>query len=236
MQKKTSLLFGVTLILLGVLALAGNLLIRAVGGGFLLGFRAWPIFVVGVGLLFCLPPFIFSKMRGLSGLFIPGIPILTTGILLFVASVSSSWHIWSFFWPLEVISVALGFVLMAIFLKIPWLTIPASIIGLTGIVLQFCALTGWWGSWAVLWTVEPFSVGLPLLLIGMVKKIEGVKMAGIILCGFAGLAFAAMSAFLVTSLWITRLIGPVIVMALGILLVISALSRQSEQPAQPKSS
>ncbi len=61
MQKNTSLLFGVTLILLGVLALAGNLLLRTVGGGILLGFRAWPIFVVGAGLLFCLPPFIIYQ-------------------------------------------------------------------------------------------------------------------------------------------------------------------------------
>jgi hypothetical protein len=229
MQRKTSLLFGVTLILLGVLALAGNLIIRAVGEGFLLGFRAWPIFVVGAGLLFCLPPFIFSKMRGLSGLFIPGIPTLTTGLLLFLASITGNWSIWSYLWPLEVISVAFGFVLMAVFLKVPWLMIPASIIGLTGFVLQFCAVTGLWSSWAVLWTVEPFAVGLPLLLIGMVKKIEGVKVAGIILCGLAGLAFAAMSSILVTSLWITRLIGPVIVLALGILLVVSAIIKRSTE-------
>jgi hypothetical protein len=230
MQRKTSLLFGVTLILLGVLALAGNFLIRAVGDGIMLGFRAWPIIVVGAGLLFVLPPFIFSKIRGLSGLFIPGIPTLATGVLLFLASITSYWSIWTYLWPLEVISVGLGFVLMAIFLKIPWLMIPASIIGLTGMVLQFCASTGWWSSWGVLWTVEPFSVGLPLLLIGMNKKIEGLKVAGIILCGFAGLAFAAMSSLLVTSLWITRFIGPGIVLAVGILLVLSALLKRSGNP------
>jgi hypothetical protein len=225
MQKKTSLLFGVTLILLGLLALTANLLIRAVGDGTLLGFRAWPIFVVGAGLLFCLPPFIFSKVRGLSGLFIPGLPILTTGTILFFASITGNWHIWAFLWPLEVISVALGFVLMAIFLKIPWLMIPGSIIGLTGMVLQFCAASGWWSSWAVLWTVEPFAVGLPLFLIGMRKKIEGLRLAGLILCGFAGLAFAAMSSILVTSLWVTRLIAPAIVLIFGILLIVSALMK-----------
>ena len=208
MQKKASLLIGVTLIVLGILALAGNLLIRVAGNGILLGFRAWPIFVVGAGLLFCIPPFLFPRQRGLSGLFVPGIPTLTTGVLLFIASVTGYWSIWSYLWPLEVLSVAAAFVLMAVFLKVPWLMIPASILGFTGLVLQFCAATGWWSSWAVLWTVEPFAVGLPLLLIGIARKIEGVKLAGIILCGLAGLAFAAMSSFLVTSLWITRLIGP----------------------------
>ncbi len=234
MQKKASLLIGLTLILLGVLALAGNLLIRAAGNGILLGFRAWPIFVVGAGLLFCLPPFMFPGQRGLSGLFVPGIPTLTTGVLLFIASVSGYWSIWAILWPLEVLSVAAAFVLMAVFLKVPWLMIPASILGFTGLVLQFCAATGWWSAWAVLWTVEPFAVGLPLLLIGLAKKIEGVKLAGIILCGLAGVAFAAMSTFLVTSLWITRLIGPALVLAMGILLVLSAVARRSaEKPEQP---
>jgi hypothetical protein len=229
MQKKAALLIGVTLIALGILALAGNLLIRVVGNGFVLGFRAWPIFVVGAGLFLCLPPFIFPRQRGLSGLFVPGIPTLITGLLLFVGSTTGYWGIWATLWPLEVLSVAAAFILMAIFLKIPWLMIPASILGFTGLVLQFCAATGWWSSWAVLWTVEPFAVGLPLLLIGMFRKIEGVKLAGIILCGLAGLGFAAMSSVLVTSLWITRLIGPVLVLGLGVLLVVSALSRRSPE-------
>ncbi len=237
MQKKASLLIGVTLIVLGILALAANLLVRAAGTGILLGFRAWPILVVGAGLLFCLPPFMFPRHRGLSGLFVPGIPTLVTGMLLFVGSVSGFWAIWRYLWPLEVLGVAAAFVLMAFYLKVPWLMIPASVIGFTGLVLQFCAATGWWSSWAVLWTVEPFSVGLPLLLIGIAKKIDGVKLAGIILCGLAGVAFAAMSTFLVTSLWITRLIGPVIVLGLGVLLVISAFSRRSlaepESPVEP---
>lgn len=232
MQKQASLLIGSTLIFLGVLALAGNLLIRASGDGFLLGFRAWPIFVVGVGLLFCLPPFLFPRQAGLGGLFIPGVPVLVTGVLLFAASVSGYWGLWSYLWPLEVLGVALGLVLAAVFLRVVWLMIPASIIGLTGLVLQFCAATGYWASWAVLWTVVPFSVGLPLLLIGMGKKIEGLKLAGLILCGFAGLAFAAMSSILVTSLWITRLVGPAIVLGLGILLVVSALMKRSPGAAE----
>ena len=234
MQKKASLLIGLTLVVLGVLALTANLLIRANGIGYVLGFRAWPIIVVGAGLLFCLPPFLFPRQRGLSGLFMPGIPTFTTGMLLFVASVSGNWSIWGYLWPLEVISVAVGFILMAIFLKVSWLMIPASIVGLTGLVLQFCAVTGMWSSWAVLWTVEPFAVGLPLLLIGLAKKIEGVKLAGIILCGLAGLAFASMSSILVTSLWITRIIGPALVLGLGVLLVFFALRKPSaETPAQP---
>lgn len=234
MNKKASLIVGSTLILLGLLALAGNLLLRAAGEGLLLGFRAWPIFVVGAGLLFCLPPFFFPKQRGLGGLFIPGLPVLTTGVLLFLTSITGQWHWWSTLWPIEVIGLALGFVAAAICLRVVWLMIPASIIGLTGLVLLFCSLTGLWQSWAVLWTVVPLSVGLPLLLIGLFKKLDGVKLAGIILCGFAGLAFAAMSTILVTSLWITRLVGPAVVLLLGILLIASALFNRPARKAEPQ--
>jgi hypothetical protein len=233
MNKKASLLIGLTLILLGILALVGNLLIQAAGVGSMLSLRAWPILVVGVGLLFCIPPFLFPRQRGLSGLFIPGLPILTTGVLLFITSVGDRWSIWASFWPLEVLSLAVAFILMAIFLKVPWLMIPASIISFTGAVLQFCAATGWWSSWAALWTVEPFAVGLPLLLIGLFKRIEGVKLAGIILCGLAGLAFAAMSPFLVTSQWISRLVGPGVVLVLGVLLLVAALVRRSPEKVAP---
>ena len=236
MHKKASLLFGLTLVALAVLALAANLLVDLTGfHAVRSGLSTWPLFVVGAGLLFCIPPFIFRKQTGLGGLFIPGIPVLTTGILLFVASVAGNWDLWAAWWPLEVIGVALGFILAAIFLRVVWLLLPASIVGLTGLVLLFCALTGMWSAWAVLWTVVPFSVGLPMLLIGIFQKNDGVKLAGIILCGFAGLAFAAMSAFLATASLVVRLIGPVVILALGALLIVSALVKKTETPeAAPK--
>jgi hypothetical protein len=233
MQKKVSLLFGVALILIALVALAGNLLTRTLGVGIGLGFRAWPIFVIASGLFFCVPPFIYNHSRGLSGLFIPGIPTLTTGMLLFFASITGHWSIWAVLWPLEVLSVALGFALMAVFLRNPWLSIPASIIGVTGLVLQFCAATGLWASWAVLWTVVPFSIGLPLLVIGTVSKNEGVKLAGIILTGFAAVAFAAMSTILASFGWVTGLVGPIVVLGLGAWLIYSALMRKKE-PEYPQ--
>ena len=233
MQKNVSLLFGVTLILLGVLALAGNLVIRIVGDGIQLGFHAWPIIVVGAGLLFCIPPFLYRQNHGLSGLFVPGLPTMVTGMILFFASISGHWGIWAILWPLEVISVSLAFVLMAIFMKITWLMIPASIIGFTGLVLQFCAATGLWSSWAVLWTAVPFSVGLPLLVIGTIKKIEGVRLAGIILTGFAVVAFAAISTLLTKLGRVTGLVGPVIVLALGAYLLASALMKKKDGTGVP---
>ena len=233
MQKKVSLLFGVTLILLGLLALAGNLAIRIAGGGIQLGFHAWPIIVVGAGLLFCIPPFLYRQNPGVSGLFIPGLPTLAAGMILFFASISGQWDIWTVLWPLEVISVSLGFVLMTVFMRIPWLMVPASIIGFAGLVLQFCTATGLWSSWIVLWTAVPFSVGLPLLAIGTLKKIEGARLAGIVLTALAVVAFAAMSTFMTGLDRITGLVGPVIILALGAYLLVSALMKKKDSSGVP---
>ncbi len=226
MEKRTSLLFGITLIILAVLALAGNLLLRLGGGLVSVSGQAWPLIVIGAGLLFCLPPFIFSKVPGLGGLFIPGVPVLTTGLLLFAASMSNNWNIWAYWWPMEVIGAAVGFVMAAIFLRVVWLAIPASIIGINGLILQFCALTGLWEAWAVLWTLEFAGVGLPLLFIGIAQKIDGVRLAGIILCSIAAVSFAAMSTLLASSMWIFGVIGSGLILLLGVYLILSAFLKK----------
>jgi hypothetical protein len=235
MQKKTSLLFGTTLILMAILALAGNLLVRLSGNAFPVGFRSWPILVIAAGLLFCLPPFVFSKVHGLGGLFIPGMPVLVTGLILFITSVTSNWSLWADLWPLEVLAVSLGFFMAAIFLRVIWLGIPATIVGVNGLILLFCALTHRWDAWAVLWTLEPFSVGLPLFVIGLVRKIDGVKLAGMILGVLSGIAFAAMSSLLPTNNLLLALSGPALILGVGIYLVVAAFFKRPVKQIDPPS-
>jgi len=231
MHKNSSLLFGITLVILALLALAGNLLGRTTGAP-VSAFHHWPLAVVGGGLLFCIPPFLFDKTRGLGGLFIPGVPVLTTGLLLFVASATSNWHLWAIYWPLEIIGLAIGLVMAAMFLRVVWLTLPASIIGFIGLALQFSALTGQWEAWAILWPVVPFSVGLPLLLIGIFQKIDGLKLAGMIVIAFAGLAFAIMSAIIGNSSPIITIGGPILILCVGLLLIFSAFSVKQKNIVQ----
>jgi hypothetical protein len=224
MQKQASLLFGLTLIVLGVLALAGNLYMQNALDS---DFRAWPLFVVGAGLLFCIAPILFRHLRGLGGLYIPGIPVLVTGGLLYAASIGNNWGLWGQWWPLEVIALGLGFLLAAIFLQVIWLIIPAFVVGLTGLALLFCALSGQWVAWAVLWTIVPLSVGLPLLIIGLLKRLDGVRLAGLILSGIAGVLFAALSTLLANAGWAGRLAGPVIIIVLGGVMLVSALAKRT---------
>jgi hypothetical protein len=81
--------------------------------------------------------------------------------------------------------------------------------------------------------VEPFSVGLPLLVIGIQKKIEGVRLAGIILTGVAVVAFAALSSLLSSLSVVFGLIGPLIVLGLGAYLLVSALLKKKDGEGAP---
>ena len=95
MEKRFSTLVGITLIFLGSLALLFNLIMPMLGfDGWRWGvWRLWPLIVVGIGWLFVLLPFLVHGWRGLGGLFIPGIPILVTGSILFLASFFNWWGV-----------------------------------------------------------------------------------------------------------------------------------------------
>jgi hypothetical protein len=216
MGRRSSILMGTALVLMGSLALV----LTAVGS--LLGFnvagfvwRLWPTVVVGVGLFFVVPPFLVRGNRGLGGLLIPGFPILTTGALLLLASVFDGWAIWGWLWPMEILSLAMGFLFAAIYMRLIWLIIPAIIIGLNGMAFQFCAITGLWHWWSVLWVVEPLSVGLALLVTGVGQRISTLTMVGLGLCGVSAVCFLMMLTVL-GAWWPVALLTAALVILAGL--------------------
>ena len=232
MNKQFSAMVGIALILLGASALVFNLAMSMLGPNVwqLLIWRFWPLTVVGLGLALMLLPLLATGRRGLGALFIPGMPVLTTGGILLFTSVFHVWGAWEWLWPLEVLSLALGFLFAAIWMRSIWLLIPAIIVGANGVVFQFCTLTGLWGAWAVLWTIEPLAVGLAFLLIGAAKRLGGLFLAGTILCGLAGIGLVGMT-LVGPSWWLIRLAGPVVLICVGFLLFVWGIASRRLSPA-----
>ena len=208
MRRLSAILGGLVLMGLGALALAAMLLFPGVGIrlGHLeagdLG-QLWPMTILGVGAALALVPVVV--WRRWAGMFmLPALPILTTGGILLAASLAHQWHIWRWAWPLEVLSLATGFICAAIYARIIWLAIPAIFLGLNGLVLQFCALTGVWGAWAVLWPVEFLAIGLTLLIVSFHTHSGAVLVVGLMFCGLSG---AAMGGMLTLVSGHTRLAG-----------------------------
>jgi hypothetical protein len=232
MKKHISILGGIALIFMGLLALAATFVMPMLGIDLWLWspWRLWPLIVVSAGWFFVVPPLLVRGRRGLGGLFIPGVPILTTGMILLVASVLNWWRVWTWLWPLEVLAVAVGFALSALYMRVIWLMIPAIIIGANGLVFQFCAITGRWETWALLWTIEPLSVGLSLLVVGAKKRLHRLMLAGLIICGVAGVGLVGMTAILFW--WLIKILGPMILVLSGLALLIWGLVRPRHLPRQ----
>ena len=181
--SSSSLIAGSILIGLGVLALFTTL-----SGIDLWNFswRWWPTVIIAFGALIALLPIVIRK-RWLGLLYILAAPIVATGIMLLVSMMSGQWFWWVRWWPIGVLSVALGFLLAAIYAREVWLMVPAIFIGVNGGLFLFNMGYGQWYLWKVLWIVEPLSLGLALLLAGVVKHSR-------VALGF-GIAFSVMSIF-----------------------------------------
>lgn len=230
MNRRLAVLAGLMLVVMGGMALLTNVLMPLLGLRMVwwsIG-RMWPLAIMGLGTAFVLPPLLTPRRRGLGGLFIPGMPVLMTGALLFLSSLTGWWGLWARFWPMMLLSVAAGFLLAAWHMRVIWLLIPAFVVGANGLLFQFCAITGLWQVWAVMWTIEPLAVGLALLLIDAAKRQRGVTLAGLILCSIAGFAMVGMMTVLSLSTvisvwWWFRLPGPALIILAGILLVLWSL-------------
>ncbi len=232
MNKQCTPVIGIALILLGAVVLAANLAVPILGPTLcrLLIARFGPPLVAGLGLALMLIPLLARSRRGLGAIFIPGMPILSTGAILLFTNTFRVWGAWEWLWPLEVSSLAWGFLFAAAWMRSVWLLIPAIIIGAKGVVFQFCALTGLWGAWSVLWTIEPLAIGLTFLLIGAAKRLGGLFLAGIILCGLGGMGLVGMT-MVGPSWWLIRLAGPVVLIGVGFLLFVWGIASRRLSPA-----
>ena len=215
MEKRTTLVIGAALVLFGLMSLSCSAMSLLLGLD-MLGFvwRLWPVMIIVLGLLFIAAPLLARNKRGLGALFIPGMVLLTTGGMLLFASILDAWSLWAALWPMMLISLATGFLFAAAYMRVSGMLIPAVILGLNGLVFQFCALTGLWSWWSVLWVIEPLSVGLALLAVGTLGRKSGIIRAGLIVCGVAAAGFLLMISIL-GDWWPLRLAGPLFVILAG---------------------
>jgi hypothetical protein len=225
-ERSLSLIFGSALIALGGLSLLGNALLATQA------WRLWPLAVIITGIALTLPGFLGLKSRGFGSFFIPGIPLLTTGGILLFASLFHRWDVWGLAWPLEVLGLAVGFALAALFMRVAGLAIPAMIIGVNGLILAFCNLTGLWEAWAILWPLEPLAVGLGLLVVGVLNRSNGAKVAGLILTGIAGAGFFVASFISVFNGTLLRFAVPGMLILTGLVLVLAHWLKSADRPVE----
>ncbi len=199
MSHKFSFAAGIFLIIAGGLLVAYNSLATRMGLE-LVAWRMLPIEVAIVALLCVLPPLFVPRRRGLSGLFIPGVPLLTVSGLLLATQFLPAGFVWSRFWPQILVGFAIGLALCGGFLRQIWMAVPAAMLLTLAGALQLTALTGWWWMWAGLWTAPVLALGLTLFTIALLRRSRGLRRAGLVLTVFP-VAFGAALIFLVLGWW-----------------------------------
>jgi len=232
MNRQFSILLGVALILAGIGGTVYNLLAPLLDwdAWHWGAWRLWPLIVISIGAFLMLIPLMVRGQRGLGVLFIPATPILTTGGLLLFSSVFNVWSAWTWLWPLLVLAAAAGFLLAAVYIRTLWLVVPAIIIGANGLLFLFCAVTKMWTVWSVLWTIEPLSVGLALMVVSVDRRVSPwLFWAGAITCGLAGLGLVGMTT-IISDWWLINLSGPVILMLAGFLMLVWDVMRRATSP------
>jgi hypothetical protein len=210
-RSSSSLIAGSILIGLGVLALfvtmSGIELWTA-------SWRWWPTAIIAFGALIALLP-VFIRKRWMGLLYILAAPIVAIGVMLLLSMTSGQWFLWARWWPIGVLSVALGFLLAAIYAREAWLLVPAIFIGVNGGLFLFNMWYGQWYLWKVLWIAQPLSLGLALLLVGVIKH-SGVTLGfGLALSGLSIFFSALMTPIFYDTARLTGSLGALTLVAMG---------------------
>lgn len=225
-QKTSSLIWGVMLILIGILLFAGQLVSWFNWG------NAWPIFIIGVGMVF----FVAMTLGGKStaGLAIPGSIIATVGAILLVQNTFNVWETWSYAWGLIIVGVGAGVTIQGTWANQPETRregIKTMRVGLTlflifGIMMEFIfSLTGVSGrSVSIVWPILLMLLGVLQIIVRIFRIIRNPSDARhngffgpILLTGIGALAVLAVWEIVPTAQVLALLnLWPVLLIALGI--------------------
>jgi len=171
------------------------------------------------------------------GKFYVGILLLAVGCLFLAAQVTGGWRApfgilrfgWAGMWPFLILLIG-GAFWLAIFVwwdrheQIAGLAVPGTIIVTNGLILLLQNVTGRWGSWSYLWTLEPIAVAAGLLALYVLgNRQRGLLVAAAILGGI-GVTFFLIFATAFSGLF--RLLGPVVLILIGVLVILSGLGRE----------
>ncbi len=135
-------------------------------------------------------------------------------------------------WPLAVVAVGIGLLLVGAGTGAPGMAVPACIVGGIGGLLYWQNATGHWESWAYAWTLIPGFAGVGTMLMGLWRG-RWQEVSGGAWTVFVSLVlFAVFSSFLGGA----RVFGPywpALIIALGLLLLARAVFAPRRRPAVP---
>ncbi|MDA1329895.1 MAG: hypothetical protein DWG76_02970 [Chloroflexi bacterium] len=171
-QRRSNLVVGLLLVIIGGLFLASRFFPQ-LGQFFTLDFD-WPLYVIGVGLIF----FVLSALAGAPGLAIPGSIIAGIGSILYYQNTSGDFASWAYAWTLIPGFVGIGTIFTNLFEGnfLPGLREGLRLIGLS--LLMFAIFGAFLGGPALLgdyWPVLLILAGVWMVVRGLLRPGRGPR-------------------------------------------------------------
>ncbi|MFP3896801.1 MAG: hypothetical protein ACLFV5_08215 [Anaerolineales bacterium] len=157
-----------------------------------------------------------------------GILLIAFGGLFFAAEVTRGlvvWRIplgWQGLWPFILLLVGLAFWLPLLIWwgkrqRLVGLVVPGTIILFNSLLLFYQNVTGDWESWAYVWALEPFAVGLGLLMLYALGERSSALLTAAGIVGGVGLVLFVIFASIFGG-WV-QVLGPAVLIIIGVLLL-----------------
>lgn len=158
-----------------------------------------------------------------------GIILILIGLIFLAFQLFPTLQAWiggEFTWPMSIMLVALGLLIIGGLTGTPDMAVPAAIVGGIGGILYLQVrgiLT--WESWAYLWTLIPGFVGVGVFLAGLLKwrqkeivdGLQTILVSGVLFLVFGSLMGEMFGYFPFQDLL------PILLIALGLFLFVRAL-------------
>jgi len=157
-----------------------------------------------------------------------GVCLILFGAFLLVVQFVPGLGRWldpSVWWPLIFVGLGAFLLLLGLLLSVPGLAVPACVLGGLGLMFLWQNATGNWDSWAYAWTLIPAFVGAGIILTGLLSgKPRQMFGAGLWLIVISAVLFGFFGALL-GGPGILRTFWPLLLIALGVLLLLRSLLR-----------
>ncbi len=150
-----------------------------------------------------------------------GILLILGGALFLAWRLFGAWIEWPFFgWPMIVVAVGVGLLLLGLLVGAPDMAVPACIVGGIGGILAYQNATGDWVSWSYMWALIPCFVGVGIILAAAIagRPLKAyLEAAGPI--GFGLVFFVVLGSFFGAFRGQWGLVAPVALIILGAIML-----------------
>ncbi len=147
----------------------------------------------------------------------------------FLAQMGIHLDLWRL-WPLTFVVAAVAFYAAIVIgwenrEGLRWLAVPGTIFLANGLIFLYTSLSGHWGAWSYLWTLEPLAVGAGLYLASSLGRCDrGAETAAAILSGISLVGFVLFGSLLGTGY--VRIVAPLGLIVLGLLILALGIFRR----------